>query len=138
MSEQRQRILIVEDDVAVAQVMAAALDDQMLVDTCSSAEHALLKINDTRYDVVCADYGLPKMNGLDLLEKLAQRPEPLRGLLVTGSEDFYRVSKRRGYYVLKKPFDPERLVSVVAHLAKLASMRQTVGLMATGPAAGRK
>jgi DNA-binding NtrC family response regulator len=138
MTISKLRVLIVEDDPAVLAGMAAALDDEMLVDTCGSAEAALPKIGREAYNVVCADYGLPKMSGLDLLEELAQRKPPVRGLLVTGSEDSYTVSKRRGYYVLKKPFDPERLRAIVRHLATLSFMRRSVELLSSGPTPGKK
>jgi DNA-binding response OmpR family regulator len=132
------RILIVEDDPAVLAGMVAALDDEMLVDTCDSGEAALSKVAWTPYDIVCADYGLPTMSGLELLEQLAKRRPPVRGVLVTGSEDSYRISKRRGYYVLKKPFDPERLRAVVRHLATLSFMRRSVELLSAAPTPSKK
>ena len=138
METPKLRILIVEDEPALLAGMAAALDDEMSVDTFGSAEAALPKINRAEYNVVCADYGLPIMSGLELLEELAQRHPPVRGLLVTGSEDSYRVSKRRGYYVLKKPFDPERLRAVVRHLATLSFMRRSVELLSNGSTPRKK
>ena len=138
MESGKLRILIVEDDPAVLAGMAAALDEEMEVDTCGSAEAALPKISRVAYNVVCADYGLPSMSGLELLEQLAQRQPPVRGVLVTGSEDSYRISKRRGYYVLKKPFDPERLRAIVRHLATLALMRRSVALLTTEPTERKK
>jgi len=126
--------LIVEDDPAVAEGIAAALEDVTDVTVCGSAEAALEKLERTSFDVVCADYGLPGISGLELLERLTKNGSELRGLLVTGSEDFYATSKRRGYYVLKKPFDPERLRSVVVHLASLVSMRRSVKLLQSGTA----
>jgi len=129
----RPRVLIVEDDAAVAAGIVAALDDTMDVETCTSAEAALARVGRERYEVVCADYGLPGITGLELLERLVGTERAPRGLLITGSEEFYRVSKRRGYYVIKKPFDPERLLTVVGHLASLAQMRQTVDQLQTGP-----
>jgi DNA-binding NtrC family response regulator len=124
--------LVVEDDPAVAEGIAAALDDVTEVTVCGSAEAALERLAKTAFDVVCADYGLPGISGLDLLERLTKGGSALRGVLVTGSEEFYAVSKRRGYYVLKKPFDPERLRSVVIHLASLVSMRRSVQLLQSG------
>jgi two-component system, NtrC family, response regulator GlrR len=140
MSNGKLRILIVEDDPAVLAGMAAALDEKMVVDTCESAEAALPKLARNSYNVVCADYGLPNMSGLELLEELAKRRPPVRGVLVTGSEDSYKISKRRGYYVLKKPFDPERLMAIVEHLAALSFMRQSVVALTARPTstAGRK
>lgn len=118
--------------------MVAMLDETMQVDTCESAEVALVRAAKHRYHVICADYGLPKMSGLELLEQLSTGPNAVRGLLVTGSEDFYRISKRRGYYVLKKPFPPDRYLAIVEHLASLALMRQSVDLLSGGPRKERK
>ena len=136
--QHKLRVLIVEDDPAVMAGMAAALDDKMHVDTCESAEMALTKATHISYDVVCADIGLPKMNGIELLEHLAQRAAPPRCLLVTGSEDFYRISKGRGYHVLKKPFVPARLLAIVEHLASLSFMRRSVEMLGAGTNTGKK
>lgn len=136
MTKLRPRLLIVEDEPAVAEAIAASLEDVADTEICGDAEAALEYISRKPVDVICADFGLPGISGLELLERLGKSGTNLRGVLITGSEEFYSVSKRSGYYVLKKPFDPERLCSVVVHLASLVSMRRSVALLQSG-AAGR-
>lgn len=95
--------------------------------TCDSAESALALLATWDADVICADYGLPGMDGLSLLRKVAPETGHTRGLLITGSEEYFRISKRQGWFVLLKPFDPDRLQATVQHLARLSAMRRSVG-----------
>jgi DNA-binding NtrC family response regulator len=130
--EKRIRVLLVEDDVGVRVGLASVLELEAEVTECGAAEQASLLLGDHEYEVVCADYGLPGMSGLELLEKLDSKGSPTRGLLITGSEDYYQVSTRKGFHVLLKPVDTERLCALVRHLASLAQMKRAVGVARRG------
>jgi DNA-binding response OmpR family regulator len=69
------RILLVEDDVDLAEVVALGLrNESYVVDvarTCAEAEE-LLRITDV--DLACVDLGMPDGDGLDLVRRLAHDP----------------------------------------------------------------
>jgi two-component system copper resistance phosphate regulon response regulator CusR len=75
------RILLVEDDADLAEVVALGLRNAAyavdVVGTCAGAE-AVLRTTDV--DVACIDLGLPDGDGLDLLRRLA----PVPGMPRTG------------------------------------------------------
>ncbi len=63
-------VLIVEDEKTLALEIEAFLKKAFFVcDIVQSAKGALEKLEDTTYDYVLLDLGLPDMDGLDLLQK---------------------------------------------------------------------
>ena len=70
------RLLLVDDDGDIRDVVAAMLEAVGLtVESVTSAEEALVKVRDGRYDVLVLDWNLPGMTGLELCR--AVRGDPL-------------------------------------------------------------
>ncbi len=68
-----QRILIVDDEKAIRDSIKMILDDEGYETyTASDGEEALNKITDGNYDVVISDIKMPKIDGMELLEKSAK------------------------------------------------------------------
>jgi CheY-like chemotaxis protein len=122
----RYKVLLVDDDSAVLRSMAAALEFELDVSTCNSGELALPMLADGNFHVVCCDYSMPGMNGIELLKRVTQLPEPIGCLLVTGSTSFQgRDAEGAGeHYVLMKPVDPSRLSTLIVQLARTAAMKR--------------
>ncbi len=137
----RYRVLVVDDDAWMARVIEAALAADMDVVTCPSGELALRMLENEDFHVVCADYKMPGMNGIELLARAAQIREHIGGLLVTGADAQLLSEQRKNHYVLTKPFDPARLLGVVTQLARIAEMKRTVdeasGRQSTPPSSRR-
>jgi DNA-binding response OmpR family regulator len=65
------RILLVEDDVELAEVVALGLrNESYVVDVAGRRSDAESLLRTTDYDVACLDLGLPDGDGLDLLRGL--------------------------------------------------------------------
>jgi DNA-binding response OmpR family regulator len=84
------RILLLEDDVDLAEVVALGLRNEAyavdVVQTRAAADE-LLRTND--YDVACVDLGLPDGDGLDLVRRLSTDRElrrPRRTLVLTARD----------------------------------------------------
>jgi two-component system OmpR family response regulator len=68
------RILVVEDDARISELLARGLRDEgLLVDLAHDARHALEATSDVEYDVVVLDVGLPDLDGFELCEELRRR-----------------------------------------------------------------
>ncbi len=120
----RYKVLLVDDDATVLKSMAAALEFDVDVSTCSSAERALSLLQGGQFHVVCSDYSMHGMTGTELLEKVARLPDPVGCLLVTGSSSFIGRAGGGDHYVLMKPVDPERLNALILQLARIAEMKR--------------
>ena len=67
------RLLIVEDELDLATALATGLRREgYAIDTAASAAEALERLEDTQYDVVCLDLGLPDGDGREVCRRLAR------------------------------------------------------------------
>jgi DNA-binding NtrC family response regulator len=122
----RYRVLLVDDDAAVLRSSAAALELEldMEVVTCSSAERALELLQKEDFHVVCSDYAMSGMNGLELFERVAKLATPVACLLLTGSTSFIGRHGTVNEYVLTKPAEPARLGALLTQLAHTAQLKR--------------
>src|SRR2546423_14265732 len=69
-------VLLVEDDPKVPEVLAGLLqDDNVTLASAEDAAAALKLTQETRFDLILLDLGLPGMNGFDLLVQLKASPK---------------------------------------------------------------
>lgn len=113
------RILVVEDEFHVADLIRRALENQgntcMVAATAAEAERLL---DEQKVDAVTLDLAMPGKNGLDWLEDIAGRRPDLarRTLVITGAfleADLVDRVRRCGAGVLAKPFSLDRLAEAV-------------------------
>jgi CheY-like chemotaxis protein len=116
----RRRVLVVDDNVDAAEMLAALLAHQgHEVRVESNGVAALAVAEEFMPDVAFLDIGLPGMNGYELARRL--RLDPAFGnivlIAVTGwgqQEDRERSHEAGFDEHLTKPVDPDRVVEIVA------------------------
>ncbi|ABX03500.1 MAG TPA: hypothetical protein DEF47_17920 [Herpetosiphon sp.] len=115
-----QRILVVDDEPAVRNIVAKVLrHDQHEVTLAGSGEEALRWIDEQAFDLIISDLGMPGMNGWDVLEQARQRRPNIIAILITGwgyQHDADYAAARGVDSVLGKPFEMQTLRSTVADL----------------------
>jgi CheY-like chemotaxis protein len=113
---QSLRVLVVEDDPAVREVVSAALvGPQREVVECASAEEAVRLLDSgARFDLLLSDIALGAgMRGSELAELVEQRWPALPLLLMTGYAADAEVQAAR-WPVLAKPFQRAALLQALA------------------------
>ncbi|MEM7092188.1 MAG: response regulator transcription factor [Actinomycetota bacterium] len=84
------RILLVEDDAALTEVLVEGLRDATYaVDTAGGLNEALEACRTTAYDLACIDLALPDGDGLDLLRRLLRSTDqhrPHRIIVITARD----------------------------------------------------
>jgi two-component system cell cycle sensor histidine kinase/response regulator CckA len=116
---QHARILLVEDNAAVARVTAAMLKaGGYAVEVVASAAEALTAWRAKRYDLLVTDVAMPDITGVKLVELLRADFPELRVLFVTGysSEQLGAELRPDRVSVLNKPFRHAELLSKVRAL----------------------
>jgi two-component system copper resistance phosphate regulon response regulator CusR len=85
------RILLLEDDHDLAQLLAAGLRaESYAVDVAASVAAATEHLTTTQYDVACLDLGLPDGDGISLLQQLSSADTALHRparIIVTTARD---------------------------------------------------
>jgi DNA-binding response OmpR family regulator len=125
------RVLLVDDDIRLLESMVAVLADQFIVRCCSSAFQALGMLDREPFHVVCADWQMPGMDGVEFFRELAQKNLAIKPcfILVTAhaSELLDRVpyEDRKMLGMLRKPFGPDQLIERVNQFARVAQLKRS-------------
>ena len=121
------RILLVEDEVDLAQALASALrQNQAVVDVAGSLREAEDAALSAQHDVIVLDRGLPDGDGLSLVAFLRQNGIPAAVLVLTAMTDVAeRVLSLDGGAddYLAKPFSMDELMARVRALARRPAVR---------------
>lgn len=119
------RVLIVEDNQEVARQLKTALEQELfIVDVASDGEQGWFLGDTEPYDAVILDLGLPKIDGLSLLQRWRQTGNQVPVLILT-SRDTWR-EKVAGLRAgaddyLAKPFELEEVMARVEALIRRSS-----------------
>jgi len=120
----RGRVLIVDDEPAVAEFMRELLDSWGLEASVTSeaeAALALVQADAERYDVVITDQTMPRMSGVQLAEEIRRMSAGPPVVLYTGYEDAVdagRLSAAGIKSLVRKPFEPSELRTVISGYLK--------------------
>jgi len=122
------RILVVEDEKAVAHMIAMVLGGPASkVVRARSGWEALIKIGATAqpFDVVITDHRMPRMTGLELVRQLRAKNFGGKILVLSAhlsDEDIRAYEELRVDMMMSKPFDFDELQQAMAVLDKKASV----------------
>ena len=84
MNEQKNRILVVDDDLGILRVFKRILEKEgYVVETAETGKDALEKIRNEKFSVCLIDVRLPDMDGTEVLAKMANDSETIK-IIVTG------------------------------------------------------
>jgi len=121
------RILVVEDDEVIAALTTSMLGDSGEVEWAASAEAALEMIDESSFDLLVVDIGLPGISGLDLIREVKSRDALLTTLILTGEASFDNAVEaiRAGADdFMQKPVDGAELVAKVGELTAISAARR--------------
>ncbi len=104
----RRRLLIVDDEPLILEVLAEHFKSDYEVETALNGADALGAILRERPDVVMLDINMPRMNGVQVLKDIKQIDDTIAVIMVTASEQVAMAAEalRSGAFgYVPKPFD---------------------------------
>ena len=111
------RILIVDDDSSMQKLLQAWLQTAAYETvTAWDGEQALNSLGQSTFDLALVDYLMPRMDGLNVLEQIAERSIPVGPLFLTASHDLGLIveAMRRGALdCVMKPTPAKNLLLVL-------------------------
>jgi CheY-like chemotaxis protein len=117
----KPRVLLVEDDAAVAEMYAFALEGRgFIVERATTALEAIAVGRSLLCEVIVLDIGLPDRSGIDVLAELGTEPgmPPLTVLIFSNFDEPTMIQKAYDLgafdYLIKAETTPATLVQVVS------------------------
>jgi DNA-binding NtrC family response regulator len=117
------RILIVDDDKNIREVLSLALEEEgYIVDKAKNGQEAIAKTDANFYNLAIVDWRLPDIEGTKLLCKFKETKPRLMKIMLTGypsMENAVAAVNERADAFLVKPVDFEVILKKVIDLLKL-------------------
>ncbi len=115
--QSKQRILIVDDDPDIHQLLRSILGQQYELTSAETASCAFELVQQRPdFDLLLLDLGLPDMNGLDVLAKLKNASLAARVVIITADstpEAVIRALREQAYDYVRKPFAPDDIEATI-------------------------
>ena len=125
--EPRRRVLIVDDEPLILEVLAEHFKGDFDVETAPNGADALGAILRQRPDVVLLDINMPRMNGVEVLKDIKQMDESITVIMVTANEQVQLAAealKSGAFGYVPKPFDFRYLDHLLATIFDRARPRK--------------
>ncbi|HWO57659.1 MAG TPA: response regulator [bacterium] len=117
----RRRVLLVDDDATILDVIGEALREVgHEVHTCDAGAAAIVAMEDKDFDVVITDLGMPGVNGWDVARRARQLTPPLPVIVISGWGAQITKEQLEGAgvdMILPKPFRLEQIRKAIADIA---------------------
>jgi CheY-like chemotaxis protein len=121
---ERQQILIVEDDDQIRETLLTHLaDDAYIVTGASNGNEAIPLLYGREYQCVVLDLNMPYIDGFGVLKFIRSTFPATRVIVITANRDLRTMERCKEFgveEVLWKPFDVEQLIRTVDQLLRPA------------------
>ncbi|MCW8872042.1 MAG: phosphate regulon transcriptional regulator PhoB [Xanthomonadales bacterium] len=138
MNTRQPRVLVVDDDAAIRDMIQFALERaKMSVQTAADAHEALLRISESRPDLILMDWMMPGVSGVELTRRLRKdsytEDIPIIMLTAKVTEDDKVTGLEAGTddYVIK-PFSPRELLARIRAVLRRSNPANDQGFLAIG------
>ncbi|MFP4052018.1 MAG: response regulator [Thermoplasmata archaeon] len=126
-------ILLVEDEEKNLRLLRKTLEsaDQFYcnITTARDGKEGLGYIEEKHYDIILSDYQMPRMNGVDFLNKVKEKysSDTVR-FLITGHGDMevikQAINEAEIHQFIEKPWDPKELRATIHEVMELKEKRE--------------
>jgi len=136
----RPVILVVDDDPGLRESFRVILEDDYEVLDVPDGLQALELIRTCHVDLVLLDIRLPRLNGIEVLERIKALDDSLEVVLVTAVTSVrtaVEAMKLGAFDYLTKPFDEEEVLSVIRRALDKRALEREVAYLRTELARAR-
>ena len=116
--EQRQRVLVSDDDQSIRQLVSTIVKrESFTVDSAADGLEAIECLKQHEYAVVLLDLMMPRMDGFSVVEWLRNNPPLIKPIIIVitayADQRFKEVDSELVSGVLRKPFEVAELGNLV-------------------------
>lgn len=113
----KQKVLVVDDDVAILQLMSSVIEKSGSEVYCAATgEEALELMQKNVYGLVISDVSLPGMSGIELFESVNDQFENMPFIFMSGYavEDVHQAVLEKSAGFFPKPFDVTTVIKSIS------------------------
>ena len=107
------RILVVDDeDIVIRSALRVLASEDYALDQARDGAEALRSIEGGNYDVVILDIMMPKVDGIEVLQRVKESHPDIEVIMFTGLAEIdtaVRCMKLGAFDYIAKPFEPDEL-----------------------------
>lgn len=127
MNRSDKKVLIVDDMPTILKQAVDMIGERYTVETASSADEAIMKVENFRPDVVLMDMNMPDKNGISCMEEIHAIPEFKDIPVIFMANDLTVMSNARAYDngaadFIRKPFVTNNVFRKIDMHLKLAEI----------------
>jgi len=116
------RILVADDDRTTRILLSETLRaENYTVVAVADGSAALKKLKEGKFDIALLDVWMPRVNGLEVLEKLGDKNGRTKVIIMTSDdapETLLGAIRAQAYQYIAKPIEPKALVSLIRESLK--------------------
>jgi signal transduction histidine kinase/CheY-like chemotaxis protein len=120
--QQRMRILVVDDDEYVRDLLRDILEEEGCeVVMAEGGREALLLFNEMKFDAIFTDVGMPEMSGWELARAVRERDDRIPLAVITGWGEAVGSNERKAAqvdWVVAKPFDTPQILEIAREVVR--------------------
>ena len=111
------KLLIIDDEKSIRKTLREILEyEKYLVDEASDGVEGIAMIQKEKYDIVLCDIKMPKMDGIEVLDKIMQLSSDTPVVMISGHgniETAVEAVKKGAFDFIAKPLDLNRLLVTI-------------------------
>jgi len=119
-------ILVIDDERSIRNTLKEVLEyESHQVDLAEDGLAGLEMIRDNHYDIVLCDIKMPKMDGLEVLQKIFEQTRDLQVIMISGHgtvDSAVEAIKKGAYDFIEKPLDLNRLLITIRNAMDKTSL----------------
>src|ERR1700754_3534058 len=119
-------ILIIDDEKAIRKTLGEILSfEGYKIDEAADGEEGLKKFKDKAYDVVLCDIKMPKVDGIEFLQRAGESNADIPIIMISGHgniETAVEAVKKGAYDFISKPPDLNRLLITIRNAMERNSL----------------
>ncbi len=119
-------ILIIDDEKAIRKTLSEILSfEGYKIDEAADGEEGLKRFKDKSYDVVLCDIKMPKLDGIEFLQKAGETSPDVPIIMISGHgniETAVEAVKKGAYDFISKPPDLNRLLITIRNAMERSSL----------------
>ena len=123
----KPHILVVDDEPDMLDFLERVTRRRYEVTRCANGEDALALLATRGFDVLITDHKMPRMTGLELLERLGDAHPRMVRVLLSGYTDVPEVRRAaatgRVHHYVVKPVDSQSLLAGIEHAVEVRDGR---------------